>query len=345
MTTRTLTHARRLRGTIAVPGDKSLSHRAVLFNAVASGRAEITHFLTGADCLSTIRCVEALGVPIERTGDTVVITGQGLRGLRAPAAVLDCGNSGTTIRLLMGLLAGQNLVATLTGDESLQRRPMGRVMEPLRALGAAVTGWNGGNFAPVLVQGQPLHGGSYALPIASAQVKSALLLAGLLADGPLTLTGKIASRDHTERLFTAMGLDLTVTDSAITLQPPSAELEPVSFSVPGDPSSAAFWWVAAAMHPDAEITTTNVCLNPSRTGALDVLRAMGANITVSNTAQAGAEPVGDVTVRSGGLRGTRIDGALIPRLIDEIPILALAAAHAVGETVVADAGELKVKEF
>ncbi|MBA3943610.1 MAG: 3-phosphoshikimate 1-carboxyvinyltransferase [Herpetosiphonaceae bacterium] len=345
MTTITLSAARRLRGTIAVPGDKSISHRAIIFNAIAEGNARISHFLTGADCLSTIRCVEALGVRVERTGDEVRIFGRGLRGLRAPAGVLDCGNSGTTIRLLTGLLAGQAFSTTLTGDASLQRRPMRRVIKPLRQLGAVVEG-TGDGYAPLMIYGQPLHGGSYDLPVASAQVKSALLLAGLLGDAPLILTGQLASRDHTERLFTAMGLDIKVAADRITLFPPSHPVfpYPVSLRVPGDPSSAAFWWVAAAIHPDAEITTTGVCLNPTRTGALDVLRAMGAQIAITNRGQAGEEPTGDVTVRGAGLRGLRIDGPLIPRLIDELPVLAVAAAHAVGETVIADAAELRVKE-
>ncbi len=345
MTTITLSAARRLRGTIAVPGDKSISHRAIIFNAIAEGNARISHFLTGADCLSTIRCVEALGVRVERIDDEVRVFGLGLRGLRASASVLDCGNSGTTIRLLTGLLAGQAFSSTLTGDASLQRRPMRRVIEPLRQLGAVIEGTDGG-YAPLTIHGQVLHGGQYELPVASAQVKSALLLAGLLGDGPLVLTGKLASRDHTERLFAAMGLDITVAADRITLFPPSHPVfpYPVSLRVPGDPSSAAFWWVAAAIHPDAEVTTTGVCLNPTRTGALDVLRAMGAEIAITNRGQAGEEPTGDVTVRGAGLRGMRIDGPLIPRLIDELPVLAVAAAHAVGETVIADAGELRVKE-
>lgn len=345
----TLSMPRRLRGTLAVPGDKSISHRAVIFNSIAEGNARITHFLTGADCLSTIACMQALGVRIERQDDAVRVYGRGLRGLSAPQDVLDCGNSGTTIRLLMGVLAGQSFAATLTGDASLRRRPMGRVAAPLRALGAELRGEGqegGAMYAPLTVQGRALHGGSYALPVASAQVKGALLLAGLLGDGPLVLTGKIASRDHTERLFAAMGIDLAVTADALTLYPPAHPVfpYPVSLRVPGDPSSAAFWWVAAAIHPDAELTTTGVCLNPTRTGALDVLRAMGAEIVITPTGSAGSEPVGDVTVRSSALRGTRIAGAVIPRLIDELPVLAVAAAYAQGETVIADAQELRVKE-
>ncbi|HEY0737606.1 MAG TPA: 3-phosphoshikimate 1-carboxyvinyltransferase [Herpetosiphonaceae bacterium] len=342
----TLSAVPRLRGTIAVPGDKSISHRAVMFNAVAEGNARITNFLTGADCLSTIGCMQALGVKIERSGSDVQVFGRGLRGLQAPGTVLDCGNSGTTIRLLSGLLAGQKFSATLTGDDSLRSRPMLRVVEPLRRLGAQIDGDEGGKRAPLTIQGQPLHGGEIELTVASAQVKSALLLAGLLADSPLVLTGKIVSRDHTERMLSAMGVDLRVENERITLYPPAHPVfpYPLSLRVPGDPSSATFWWVAAAIHPDAEITTTGVCLNPTRTGALDVLRAMGAQITITNQSKEGQEPVGDVTVRSAPLSATEIGGDLIPRLIDEIPVLAVAAAHAHGTTIVRDAAELRAKE-
>jgi 3-phosphoshikimate 1-carboxyvinyltransferase len=342
----TLSAVSRLRGTIAVPGDKSISHRAVMFNAVAEGNARITNFLTGADCLSTIACMQALGVKIERSGSEVQVYGRGLRGLQAPSTILDCGNSGTTIRLLTGLLAGQRFRATLTGDESLRSRPMLRVVEPLRRLGAQIDGEDGGKRAPLTIQGQPLHGGEIELTVASAQVKSALLLAGLLADRPLVLTGKTVSRDHTERMLAAMGIDLRIDGERITLYPPAHPVfpYPLSLRVPGDPSSATFWWVAAAIHPDSEITTTGVCLNPTRTGALDVLRAMGAQITISNQSKEGQEPVGDVTVRGAPLTATEIGGDLIPRLIDEIPVLAVAAAHAQGTTVVRDAAELRAKE-
>ena len=258
----TLTAAPRLRGTLAVPGDKSISHRAVLFNAVAEGNARITNFLTGADCLSSIACMQALGVRIERTDDTVEVYGRGLRGLQAPSAELDCGNSGTTIRLLSGLLAGQRFSATLSGDDSLRRRPMGRVIEPLRRLGAQIEGAAGGSRAPLTIHGQPLHGATIDVTVASAQVKSALLLAGLLADAPLTLTGKLQSRDHTERMLVAMGIDLRIEPDQMILSPPAHPVfpYPLSLRVPGDPSSAAFWWVAAALHPDAEITTSGVAL-------------------------------------------------------------------------------------
>ncbi len=347
MTALILTTPKRLRGTVEVPGDKSISHRAVLLNAVAEGNATVTHFLTGADCLSTIGCIRALGVRVEREGDTVRVFGAGLRGLREPADVLDCGNSGTTLRLLTGLLAGHpGLFAVLTGDESLRARPQQRIVAPLRALGASLDGRANGDRAPLAVRGAALHGGSYQLPIASAQVKSALLLAALAGSGPLTLTGRLDGRDHTERMLAAMGVDITVQPERIVLTPPAHPVfpYPLSLRVPGDPSSAAFWWVAAAIHPDAEVTTVGVGLNPTRTGALDVLRMMGADITVTNERAEGSEPVGDVTVRSSNLRGIEIGGALIPRLIDELPVLAVAAACASGDTLIRDAAELRAKE-
>ena len=337
---------RRLRGMIEVPGDKSISHRSVLFNAVAEGNAVITNFLTGADCLSTIACVRAMGVEVDQEGTTVRVRGRGLWGLQEPREVLDCGNSGTTLRLLTGLLAGQDFFAVLTGDDSLRSRPMSRVVEPLRVLGAQIEGRQNGSRAPLAICGTRLRGGEYELPIASAQVKSALLLAALTGEGMLRLHGKIASRDHTERMLAAMGLDIVMTPEQITLHPPAHPVfpYPLSLRVPGDPSSAAFWWVAGSIHPDAEITTAGVCLNPTRTGALDVLRAMGAAIAITNERMEGQEPVDDVTIRSAALRGTTIAGEIIPRLIDEIPVLAVAAAYANGETSIRDAGELRAKE-
>lgn len=346
MSSITLTAPKRLRGAINIPGDKSISHRAVIFNAVAEGNARITNFLVGEDCRSTIACMRALGVDVQRDGSEVVVAGVGLRGLKEPADLLDCGNSGTTLRLLAGLLAGMPHFAILTGDASLRSRPQRRIVTPLRALGATLDGRDNGDRAPLAVRGATLKGGSYELPVASAQVKSALLLAALSGTGPLTLTGKIASRDHSERMLQAMGIDLQLRPESITLHPPTHPVfpYPLSLRVPGDPSSAAFWWVAAAIHPDAELSTHGVCLNPTRTGALDVLRAMGADIEVTNERTEGSEPVGDITVRSSQLRGVTIGGALIPRLIDELPVLALAAACATGDTLVRDAQELRAKE-
>ncbi|WP_298816532.1 3-phosphoshikimate 1-carboxyvinyltransferase [Chloroflexus sp.] len=347
MTNITLTAPKRLRGVIHVPGDKSISHRAVLLNAVATGTAHITNFLPGADCLSSVACVRALGARVDQTGEReLLVHGVGLNGFQEPVDVLDCGNSGTTLRLLAGLLAGQPFFSVLTGDASLRSRPQRRIVTPLRAMGAQIDGRADGDRAPLAIRGSSLRGGHYQLPIASAQVKSALLLAALNASEPLVLTGRIDSRDHTERMLAAMGLDITVTTDQIVLRPPTAATAPTALSlrVPGDPSSAAFWWVAAAIHPDAELMTPGVCLNPTRTGALDALRAMGATIEVMNERLEGSEPVGDVLVRSSMLRGTTIAGEMIPRLIDEIPVLAVAAACAEGETVIRDAQELRAKE-
>jgi 3-phosphoshikimate 1-carboxyvinyltransferase len=347
VTTQKIISPRRLRGTIEVPGDKSISHRAVLFNSLADGEAQISHFLPGADCRSTIACMRALGVQIDHQGDRVHVIGRGLRGLQEPGDLLDCGNSGTTLRLLTGILAGQEgMFAVLTGDSSLRSRPQKRIVAPLRALGAVLDGRKGGELAPLSVRGARLHGGAYELPIASAQVKSALLLAALSGTGPLTLTGRTDGRDHTERMLAAMGVDIVTEGATVRLTPTTSAGIPRSLSlhVPGDPSSAAFWWVAAAIHPDAELTTVGVCLNPSRIGALEVLRMMGADLTISNERMAGSEPIGDVTVRSSRLRGIEIGGPIIPRLIDEIPVLAIAAACATGDTLVRDAQELRAKE-
>jgi 3-phosphoshikimate 1-carboxyvinyltransferase len=318
-----------------------------MFNAIAEGKAEITHFLLGADCLSTIACFRAMGVHIEQHADRVVVHGVGLRGLREPYDVLDCGNSGTTLRLMTGLLAGINgMYAVLTGDASLRSRPQRRIVDPLRGLGATVDGRSQGTLAPISVRGATLHGGHYELPIASAQVKSAVLLAALSGDGIMTVSGRIDGRDHTERMLAGMGIDIQTRGNIVTLTPPVHPVFPYALSlrVPGDPSSAAFWWVAAAIHPDAELTTLGVGMNPTRIGALDVLRAMGARVTVSNLRTEGSEPVADVTVASSTLTGTTISGPIIPALIDEIPILAIAAAMATGQTVIADAAELKAKE-
>ncbi len=346
MTTQMLTRAPHLRGSIDVPGDKSISHRAVLFNALADGEAHVTGFLTGADCLSSVACAQALGATVTRDGTTLRIVGRSLRGLREANDVLDCGNSGTTLRLLAGILAGQpGLFSVLTGDASLRSRPQKRIVLPLRALGAQIDGRDGGDRAPLAIRGTELRDGHYRLPIASAQVKSALLLAALCAGARLTLDGRTDGRDHTERMLAAMGVPISVDGPTITLAPTTPGFpRALSLAVPGDPSSAAFWWVAAAIHPNAEITTRAVCLNPTRTGALDALRLMGADITVTNERTEGSEPVGDVTVRSSQLRGATIGGPIIPRLIDEIPVLAVAAACASGDTVFRDAAELRAKE-
>jgi len=335
--------ARRLRGTIRVPGDKSISHRALLFNALADGMARVRGFLDGADCRTTLAALRAMGVRIEESGGTLTVHGAGIHGLTEPAEVLDCGNSGTTTRLLLGILAGQPFFTALTGDGSLRRRPMGRVTDPLRQMGARIDGRAEGKLLPLGVRGGDLHGIAYALPVASAQVKSSLLLAALFADSPTTLAGRTDSRDHTERMLRAMGADLADANGALTLTP-GAPLVARDVDVPGDISSAAFWLVAGAAHPDAELTIEHVGVNPTRTGILDMLGLMGAEIAVRNAREVSGEPVADLTVRSSRLRGAAIGGSLIPRGIDELVVLAVAAAMAEGRTVVRDAAELRVKE-
>jgi 3-phosphoshikimate 1-carboxyvinyltransferase len=328
-----------------VPGDKSISHRALLLNALASGEATVRGLGLGADVRSTWRCLQALGVSIETVGaDGCRIAGVGLHGLREPEDVLDAGNSGTTMRLLSGVLAGQPFLSVLTGDASLRRRPMARVLEPLRAMGAEAWGRAGGTLAPFAIRGGRLQALDYRLPVASAQLKSALLLAGLYADGSTRLHEPAASRDHTERMLRAQGVALAVDDLDLTLQPPTAPLRPLDVEVPGDFSSAAYWLVAACIHPSAQITVRNVGMNPGRTGLLEVLEAMGARVRVENPRDSGGEPVADLTAGSSALRGTTIGGALIPRLLDEVPVLAVAMAVADGPSRIDDAAELRVKE-
>ncbi len=345
----------RLHGSLTPPGDKSLSHRAVIFNSVAEGTAVVSHFLPGADCLATVAIMQQLGVQIEQqeAADgslTLTVHGVGREGLREAEGVLDAQNSGTTTRLLCGLLAGQPFYSVLTGDPSLSRRPMARVAEPLRAMGAQISGRQGGRLLPLSIVGRrPLQAASYRLPVASAQVKSAILLAGLYAEGANVLSGKVGSRDHSERLLRAMGVPLTSSASPTGEEGEirmvgGASLRATDVAVPGDFSTAAFWLVAGAIHPNAEISLRGVNLNPTRTGLLDVLREMGAEIVVSNEQEQAGEPIGDLLVRSSKLRGVTVEGAIIPRLIDEVPILALAAACAVGPTTIRDAGEMRVKE-
>ena len=330
-----------LRGEITVPGDKSISHRAVMLGALASGTTHITGFLMGEDCLSTIDCFRKMGVSIDVSDKEVVVEGVGLHGLTAPKSELYTGNSGTTTRLLSGILAGQSFTSTMNGDASIQKRPMGRVMKPLREMGASIEGKND-NFCPLTLFPSELHGIEYRLPVASAQLKSAILLAGLYAEGQTTVIEPAPSRDHTERMFRALGVEIETNGNVITLEPPE-DLHAVDIAVPADISSAAFFLVAGAIVPGSELTIRNVGVNPTRTGILDVLRSMGADITESNFRD-DAEPVCDLTVRYSRLHGTEIGGAIIPRLIDELPVIAVAAAFAEGETVIRDAQELKVKE-
>ena len=328
---------------ISVPGDKSISHRSVMIGSIANGITTVENFLPGQDCMSTVSCMRQLGVEIEALSPTSLkIHGRGLRGLIEAGDYLDVGNSGTTIRLLSGLLAGQDFFTVLTGDASIRRRPMARVAIPLREMGARIWGRGGGRLAPIAIQGEPLHGIHYQSPVASAQVKSAVLLAGLYANGETSVTEPALSRDHSERMLAGFGAGIKVDGLTVTLTP--GELKAQQVFVPGDISSAAFFLVAAAIVPGSKITVQNMGLNPTRTGILDVLTAMGARIEIHNERIISGESLGDVSVESDGLIATEIAGDLIPRLVDEIPVLAVAAAMAEGVTVIRDAGELKVKE-
>ena len=326
-------------GQIKVPGDKSISHRAVMLGSLASGVTEISGFLKGADCLSTIDCFRKMGIDIDINGENVTVHGNGLRGLKKPDEMLYTGNSGTTTRLLCGILAGQNFDTSITGDASIQKRPMGRVVQPLSMMGAKIEN----EYCPLYITGTKLHGIDYKMPVASAQVKTAIILAGLYADGETVIHEIEKSRDHTELMLSAMGADLTVDNLDITVKPTN-DLTAVNVDVPGDISSAAFFLVLGAIMPNSQITVTNVGINPTRTGIIDVLKDMGADITLENVHTSAGETVADITVRSSSLKGTTVGGDIIPRLIDELPIIAVAAVFADGQTVIKDAQELKVKE-
>ena len=331
-----------LGGRIQVPGDKSISHRAVMFGALADGRSRIDGFLPSGDCLATLGCLEALGVEIDRHDETALtVHGRGLGGLQKPTGPLNCVRSGTTMRLLAGILAGQSFDCTLTGDPQLLRRPMRRITEPLRAMGAEIEDTDG--CAPLTIHGRKLRGYDHTLVVASAQVKSALLLAGLYADGPTVVRQPGPARDHTERMLIAMGARMAIAELNITLTPMDA-LTPNSLIVPGDISSAAFLLVAAALIEGSEVTIEGVGVNPTRTGLLGVLGEMGARIDIENAAVHEGEPVADLAVRFSNLRGVEVGGSTVVRMIDEFPILAVAATQAHGTTVVRDAAELRVKE-
>ena len=335
---------RTLRGSIRVPGDKSISHRAALFNAVGDGHARVTNFSPGADCGSTLNCLRGLGVAAEQSGDRVEIQGRGLRGLSEPGDVLDCGNSGTTMRLLSGVLAGAGLFSVLTGDGSLRRRPMARIVDPLRAAGAHIDGREGGRLPPLVISPvEGLHGVEHRPAVASAQVKSALLLSGLFADSSTTVVERAATRDHTERLLRAMGARVQTDGLAVTISPVE-RLTCVDVEVPGDFSSAAFWLVLGVLHPTAEVRVRNVGLNPTRTGLLTILQEMGANVELEDERSVAGEPVADLVASSSQLRGTTVGGDLVPLAIDEIPLVALLGLFADGKTVVKDASELRAKE-
>lgn len=337
------TNAGQLKGEISVPGDKSISHRSIMFGAIAEGKTIVTNFLHGNDCINTIQCFRKLGVEIIDKDDEITIYGKGFNGLSEPKEVLDVGNSGTTIRLMMGILAGQPYFSTLTGDESIGKRPMTRVAIPLRQMGAKIDGREEGKYTPIAVRGGNIRGIEYKLPVASAQVKSSILLAGLQAEGTTTVIEPSKTRDHTERMIKQFGGKVSVDGLTISLSGKQT-LKGCEIAVPGDISSAAFFLVAGAIVPNSEITLKNVGLNPTRTGILDVMKAMGAQFEIINEKKHSFEPAGDIIVKTSSLKGTVIEGDLIPRLIDEIPIIALLATQAEGETIIKDAEELKVKE-
>lgn len=334
-------------GEVVVPGDKSISHRALILNSLALGSSKISNLSPGRDCQSTINCLKALGIRIVKQGgeaSVVVVHGGGSTGLTEAKNVLNSGNSATTMRLLSGVLATQPFLSILTGDVSLRSRPMKRLIEPLRLMGAEIYGRGGDYFAPLVIKGSRLHGINYSLPMPSAQVKSAILLAGLFAEGNTGIKQFEPSRDHTERLLKQMGAVIKSDNTHIHLAPLTAHLAPIDLCVPSDISSAAYWLVAGAIHPNARIKITNCGVNPTRTGIIDALLAMGAKIKQDNRRLESNEPVADLYVESSRLRGIEIGRDMIPRLIDEIPLLAVAACVASSSTIIRDAGELRVKE-
>ena len=335
-----------LRDEIIIPGDKSISHRSIMLSSLGSTSVEITNFLKGADCLSTIACMRAMGVEIEEYETRILVKGNGLHGLKEPGNVLDAGNSGTTLRLLLGLLSPQNFATTFTGDDSLRQRPMGRVITPLSMMGANIVGRNQNRNLPITVipSTNQLKGITYKMPVASAQVKSAIILAGLYADGVTTIVEPYPSRDHTEKMLTAFGVRIDKTGNEVRVTPTSELTAPKSIEVPGDISSAAYWIVLASILEGSEVTIKNVGINETRTGIIDVMRDMGAKIDFINERVSGGEKSADIRVVSSQLHGITFGGEMIPRLIDEIPIIAVAAAFAEGDTVINDVGELRVKE-
>ena len=338
-----ITNVKGLQGSVVVPGDKSISHRAIMFGSMAEGKTTIKNFLAGDDCLSTISCFRKLGVNIVQEGTSVTVEGKGIKGLQQSTTVLDVGNSGTTIRLMSGILASLPFESTLQGDDSIAKRPMTRVVQPLREMGANIEGREDGKYTPLTIKGGELKGITYKLPVASAQVKSAILLAGLQANGQTTVIEKEKTRNHTETMLQMFGGNITCNGNEITVEGGQL-LTGTAVTVPGDISSAAFFLVAGAIVPNSTLHLKNVGLNETRTGILDVLRSMGASMTITQTNDGEAEPIGDITISTSKLKATNINGSIIPRLIDELPIIALMATQAEGTTVISDAKELKVKE-
>lgn len=332
-----------LKGEITVAADKSISHRTVIFSALAQGESLIRNLLEAEDIQSTCRCMKTLGVHIQERNSTLLIKGRGLQGLKEPDRVLDCGNSGTTMRLLTGLLSAQSFFSVLTGDHSLNHRPMRRVIEPMQLMGAELQGRQGGNYPPLAIKGGKLKGINYLSPVASAQVKTAILLAALDANEVTKIWEPERSRDHSENMLAAMGASIQVDGLRIELQP-GRELSAQEFQVPGDISAAAFFLVAATIVPGSELKICDIGVNPTRTGIIEVLQQMGANIKLENQRIIGGESIADIIVRASQLKSIKVEGEIIPRLIDEIPVLAVAMAAAEGESEVREAGELRIKE-
>lgn len=332
-----------LRGEIVIPGDKSISHRSVMFGAISQGVTEVTHFLKSADCLSTISCFRKMGITIEEENGVLCIHGRGLHGLTAPTEILNTGNSGTTTRLISGILAGQAFTSHLIGDASICRRPMGRIIRPLSLMGADITSDLGNDCAPLTINGRQLKAIQYLSPVASAQVKSCILLAGLYADGPVSVTEPALSRNHTELMLSSFGAKVSCNGTTATIEP-NPVLTGQKVKVPGDISSAAYFIAAALMVPGSEVLIRNVGINPTRDGILRAAKAMGGKIDLLNVTEEAGEKTADLLVKASELHGTVIEGDMIPTLIDEIPILAVLAACADGKTIIRNAGELKVKE-
>ena len=337
------TRTRGFKGEVTIPGDKSISHRAIMFGSLAEGTTIVENFLKGADCLSTIDCFRKLGVSIEETGQQIRIQGKGLHGLTKPEGILDTGNSGTTTRLISGILSGQSFETTLTGDASIQKRPMGRIIEPLSQMGASIESVKGNGCAPLRIQGRPLHGIHYTTKVASAQVKSSILLAGLYADSPTSVTEPALSRNHSELMLGYFGADVQSSGTTATIQP-NPRLQGQKVCVPGDISSAAYFLAAGCITPDSEILIRNVGTNPTRDGMLKVMEMMGAELTIFPKKEQTGEPTADLLVKTSSLKGCTIEGSIIPTLIDELPMIAVMACFAEGTTIIKDAAELKVKE-
>jgi len=342
---RAVKKAKKLVGEITPPPDKSISHRAIMFASIAKGVSRIKNFLWAKDPLSSLNAMRLLGVEIKVTDSEIIVYGKGLHSLSEPENVIDCGNSGTTIRLLTGILAGQSFLSILTGDDSLRQRPMKRIIEPLRLMGADIRGRAEDRFPPVVIKGGNLKGINYKMPVASAQVKSAILLAGVYAEVETSVTEPHKSRDHTERMLKTMGVDLSVKENTVKIIPPADKLSSFDIAIPNDFSSAAFFIGGACIVPDSEILIKNVCLNETRTGFLEVLKTMGATIEILNIREQAGEPVGDILVKTATeLKATTVKGEIIPRLIDEFPILCVVATQAEGTTLIKDAKDLRAKE-